>query len=419
MAEPTLSAGAGSLCRLILYLRLAALGLTVVWLPTQEQIGQALAAILVVAMVTSVGPLLAWDRVVGFVERHPAALGIDLVLAVVVLSLVTPQSPFFYFVLGTAALGGVVHGWTGAAVFGGSLVAAHLGWAATTAAALAELTFQQYLGLPGLILLVAVSGAAVRGVLDEQRRTREALDVALEEVGARRERERIARDLHDSVGKTLHGLALRAEAVGRAEPGADAERLRRDARSVAADARQAANEARDLLGELRGAPASPTADLEHPHPASTESTTESVDVVAHIRDHIQRWAATHRVTVATTLDGPLCSPEIARELVAILGEALENVARHAAASRVEVRLECSGEHLQLSVRDDGRGVDGGAAPDRSGDQDGFGLSGMRERAVLLGGDLVVDSPGGQGTEVRVAIPTPSDDAATSEPARQR
>lgn len=85
----------------------------------------------------------------------------------------------------------------------------------------------------------------------------------------------------------------------------------------------------------------------------------------------------------------------------IVQESLTNVARHAAASRVHVALVCSEEGMELSVEDDGRGFDpAGVAPGS------FGLIGMRERALILGGEARVDSSPGSGSRVSIRIPLP-------------
>jgi two-component system, NarL family, sensor histidine kinase UhpB len=79
-------------------------------------------------------------------------------------------------------------------------------------------------------------------------------------------------------------------------------------------------------------------------------------------------------------------------------EALTNVARHAHATRVVLKLESTDEQTQLTVRDDGRGL----AP--ASLSSSHGIRGMRERAMLIGASLSIDTPPGGGTEVRLSIP---------------
>jgi len=88
----------------------------------------------------------------------------------------------------------------------------------------------------------------------------------------------------------------------------------------------------------------------------------------------------------------------------VIQEALTNAARHAQASRVQVRLALSPRTIHLEVRDDGRGFDPDARAPATGAPGGRGLVGMRERVELLGGTIRVDSRPGAGTQVIVDLP---------------
>jgi len=79
-------------------------------------------------------------------------------------------------------------------------------------------------------------------------------------------------------------------------------------------------------------------------------------------------------------------------------EALTNVARRAAASRVDLQLKCRDQRTILIIRDDGRGLSPGSLPSSNG------IRGMRERAMLIGANLAIESGPGKGTEVRLTIP---------------
>jgi signal transduction histidine kinase len=92
------------------------------------------------------------------------------------------------------------------------------------------------------------------------------------------------------------------------------------------------------------------------------------------------------------------APEVESAAYRIAQEALTNVLRHAGAALAEVRLWQEGGMLFLTVRDDGAGFDPQSR------QAGFGLSGMRERALLLGGEFMLDSSPGQGAEIRACLP---------------
>ena len=139
------------------------------------------------------------------------------------------------------------------------------------------------------------------------------------------ERERLARDMHDSLAKTVHGIGFAALALSRRievdPPGAV-----EDARKLAADARTAAQEARELLSGLRGRD-----DAELPLPTA-------------IRSEAARWGERTGTRVGGSLDdvGPLPSLAL-RELRWILKEALANVERYAHATRVDVHLRRLGD----------------------------------------------------------------------------
>jgi signal transduction histidine kinase len=93
-------------------------------------------------------------------------------------------------------------------------------------------------------------------------------------------------------------------------------------------------------------------------------------------------------------------PERATAIFRILQETLTNVARHADASQVEVRLAKEDGDLTLEVHDNGKGI----PEDKLSNGESLGILGMRERALLLGGEIIISGAPGQGTIVRVRIP---------------
>jgi signal transduction histidine kinase len=110
-------------------------------------------------------------------------------------------------------------------------------------------------------------------------------------------------------------------------------------------------------------------------------------------------------TTFDVADGPIdVSPEMAQDILRIVQESLSNVTRHADASHVLVQLAQSREGLQVVVQDDGVGFDPGEGLERPGC---FGLAGMQERALRVGGALEVESARGRGTRVVLSVGEPS------------
>jgi signal transduction histidine kinase len=203
------------------------------------------------------------------------------------------------------------------------------------------------------------------------------------------ERARLARELHDSVTKTLRGVSFAALALPsslRRHPDL-AEQL---AGTVSAGAIAADRQARELVEGLR---------LDDPD----RDFTETIDRVC------RTWSVATGIRALTKLDAVDPSVPVRYELTRILREALSNVDRHAGAGRVLVHLQWVGDAIILQVSDNGVGF---VVPDDlSGLQSAgrFGIIGMAERARTVGGDLRVHSVPGAGTSVTVRVPVSARD----------
>ncbi|HEY4778566.1 MAG TPA: sensor histidine kinase [Solirubrobacterales bacterium] len=192
------------------------------------------------------------------------------------------------------------------------------------------------------------------------------------------ERARVARDLHDEVNQSLTGLLLRLEAAREAAPPA----LEAELAETKALANQAMRELLSLARQLR-----PTA-------------LDDLGLVAAIAGQVEQLAR-GEIDASITTDGDFSELGDDAQLVVyrVAQEALSNAARHSGAGCVEVRLrrlEAGG--VELTVADDGRGF----AFDES--EGGLGIAGMRERALLIGGELTIESRPGRGTTVRLTVP---------------
>lgn len=119
-----------------------------------------------------------------------------------------------------------------------------------------------------------------------------------------------------------------------------------------------------------------------------------------LRNLVERFSTATGVEVQADLPEGRFPERVETAVFRTFQEALENVRRHAGARHVSLRLEREGQTLIGEVRDDGRGFAVRSTPE------GLGLSGMREWVSLVGGELVVESAPGRGTQVRFRIPLP-------------
>jgi len=196
----------------------------------------------------------------------------------------------------------------------------------------------------------------------------------------RRVRLALARELHDVVAQSLATMLLdmeefKAEQAGRSSVLREIDELQTATRDVLSSLRRVLFQLRDEQLE-NGRVADGVRGLL----TALESKTGIIGTLTVT----ERWPAV------------IANP-VASELYRIVQEALRNVVLHSGARHVEVALDAPPDSIMVSVRDDGHGILAGA--------DGFGTLGMRERAVLLGGHLVVESTIGDGCLVQILVPT--------------
>jgi two-component system, NarL family, sensor histidine kinase UhpB len=191
------------------------------------------------------------------------------------------------------------------------------------------------------------------------------------------ERARVARDLHDEVNQSLTGLLLRLEAAREAAP----PELEGELAETKALANQAMGELLSLARQLR-----PTA-------------LDDLGLAAAIEGQVGRLGG--EIDTSLEVEGDFSDLGGDAQLVVyrVAQEALSNAARHSGAGRVAVRLDrTKAGGVALEVSDDGRGF----AFDES--ERGLGIGGMRERALLIGAELTIESRPGRGTTVRLDVP---------------
>ena len=191
------------------------------------------------------------------------------------------------------------------------------------------------------------------------------------------ERQRVARELHDEVGQTLTGVMLQVEGLAGTIP----DELREQLDELRETARSGAEDVRRIVRRLRPE-ALDDLGLQSALAALASAFGEQAGV---------------RVERGLQSDLPLSDEQ---ELVfyRVAQEALTNIARHAAATRVVLQLRQANEGALLIVRDNGSGL----PPSSNGPS--HGIRGMRERAMLIGAQLTIDRPPGGGTEVRLLLP---------------
>jgi signal transduction histidine kinase/ligand-binding sensor domain-containing protein len=217
------------------------------------------------------------------------------------------------------------------------------------------------------------------------------------------ERTRIARELHDTLLQSFHGLLFRFQAVDNMLPDRPAE-AKEKLEAAIDQAAGAITEARDAVQGLRLSAASST-DL-----------AGAIGTVAQELAARQKGERSPQLRVNVEGTPRDLAPLVRDEAYWIACEALRNVFRHANASAIEVALTYDAWRFRLSVRDDGRGV--GADVVESGGRSGhYGLAGMRERAELVSGQLSVWSKPGAGTEIELTIPAVAAYAQSSPKAR--
>ena len=196
------------------------------------------------------------------------------------------------------------------------------------------------------------------------------------EAGVSDERQRLSREIHDTLAQGFTGIITQLEAAE------DDPAWRRRVHTALDLARENLAEARRSVHALR------------PEALDRDQLSDA------LRGVVARWITRTGVAAEFAVTGEVrpLHPELEATLLRLTQEALSNVARHAGANRVVVTLSYMEDQVTLDVRDDGKGVDPATVPG------GFGLSGMRQRAARLLGSLVVESEPGGGTAVSASLP---------------
>jgi signal transduction histidine kinase len=199
------------------------------------------------------------------------------------------------------------------------------------------------------------------------------------------ERERIARELHDSLAQVLGAVHLRLRALG--------SRQDVEATPLALELTELADICEEGYRDARGA----ILDLHH-------SSRTDRDLLDSLRAYLRKYS--DQCGIATSLDTSLkhdlaLPPSSEIQIIRVIQEALTNVRKHSGAASAAVRIRQADGTVTFAVEDNGRGFE---PSDALLDRDGFGLHAMRQRMELIGGTLLTDSASGRGTRVVAAVP---------------
>ena len=229
---------------------------------------------------------------------------------------------------------------------------------------------------PALTKFVETMNAMLDRLAEERRIGARAALTAQE-----RERLRIGRALHDEAGQTLTAIALEVERAASDGPEAQREQMA----SLAAQLHDCLDEIRRISRDLR--------------PEALDDLG-LVNALIALTSRVDRQSGV-RIERRLSAQLPTLSTELELVIYRVAQEALTNVLRHAKATRCVVVLESSDDEVELRVSDDGVGM-----PSRLNGET-IGIEGMRERALLGGGTLSIESSRGQGTQVTLRLPVPT------------
>ncbi|MEU4364954.1 ATP-binding protein [Promicromonospora sp. NPDC023987] len=384
--DATTQRAIGPAVRLLCQVRLAVLAFALV-LALLDGAGWLGVFLVVLAAPFSFVPALNWDTRGRTYARNGILLAGDTAVAVVALLPLAGSPLMTVYAAATAALWGLFAGLRLALVMAGPLCLYQLtayndGWRGLVT------------GIAGAALTVVMTwtGTHLGRRLRRQALLSVKLATAREDQATMAERLRLARDLHDTVAGDLAGLAMTAHGL--------ADRLDREG------ARPGTVEvARGLSGAVATV-------HEHTRRALGELRDERDGMAGPVAEVARLW--TDRTGIPAAVDvGPgvdQAGAGRAQHVRAVVTELLENVRKHARASRVEIALSVRDGTVEVRMSDDGVGLPGGVTPDGS-----YGMRGVRERAELCGGGATwAPAPGG-GTVVRVRLPEEPPGAAGDGP----
>jgi PAS domain S-box-containing protein len=235
-------------------------------------------------------------------------------------------------------------------------------------------------------LAIAAQNARLLSAVQERSEQVRALARRMQEL-EEAERKYIAHELHDRVGQDVTALSINLKVIENLLPEAVPARVRERLEESLTLIEQTASHVRYIMDDLRPA------------------VLDDYGLPAALRWQGERFGDRTgiRVAVEAPEEGLPVNPEVEWTLFRIVSEALNNVAKHAGAEQVNIKLELAEALVQLSVEDDGIGLEASARA-QEGQAGGLGIEMMRERAAALGGSITMESGRGRGTTLRVHVP---------------
>ncbi len=331
--------------------------------------------VVLIAVLVLRSPLFGFFAFSGYLHAVYALRGAWRIVGVLATAISTSLSQVGGVQTLQSPAGWLVYGLVLAFNFALATALTYLSWTITEQAERRRLTIDE----------LAEANAKLEEAMAENAGLHAQLLTQVREAGVLDERQRMAREIHDTLAQGLTGIVTQLEAASQA--GLPAPDWSRRVQTATQLARDSLTEARRSVHALR------------PEHLDGARLPDALDEV------VTRWSAVNGVPATLTTTGnpqPLL-PEIEVALLRTAQEALANVAKHAGASRVGLTLSYMEDLVTLDVRDDGAGFDpGGVAA--GGGAGGFGLTTMRERVRRIAGTLAVESEPGAGTAVSACVP---------------
>lgn len=234
---------------------------------------------------------------------------------------------------------------------------------------------------------IAVENARLLEAITRQRRDLQRLSAQL--VAAQEaERKRISQELHDEMGQLLTAMKFNLDAIKKRLPSKTTAVVKERLAETASLADRMLEQMREISLELR------------------PSMLDDLGLRSTLRWYVSQYTKTHGIQVELEAAdfAERLPPEVETALYRVVQEALTNVAKHAQASRVRIRLGCGESTVTAVIEDNGQGFDPEELASRGPAERGAGLLGMGERITILGGELRIESRPGQGTRLTISVP---------------